>query len=271
MCGTCRNKKLPAASLIIPVTRAICPARREQVASLRIVAREGPTCRAVAPGSICPKRWGGGKWISAFAIGKQSSAGPRAASAAGVFAASHAPLIVLGTEVMPGEANDRLNLAFIEIGKQISAARPDVIIAIAPDHWVNFYLDNFPTITLGVGDELDGPPEPLMASFPHKSFAGDPAFGRFILETALSRNFEPSISYRLKLDHGICVPLWLLDLPRMPGIVPVLLNTVEPPFMSCRRFLQWGALLADAVRAYPEDLRVVILATGGLSHSSGIL
>jgi hypothetical protein len=63
--------------------------------------------------------------------------GPRAASAAGVFAASHAPMIVLGTEVMPGEANDRLNLAFIEIGKQISAACPDVIIAIAADHWVS--------------------------------------------------------------------------------------------------------------------------------------
>jgi hypothetical protein len=56
----------------------------------------------------------------------------------------------------------------------------------------------------------------------------------------------------------------------MPSIVPVLLNTVEPPFMSCRRCLQWGALLADAARSYAEDMRVVILATGGLSHSIGV-
>jgi hypothetical protein len=114
-------------------------------------------------------------------------------------AASNAPLIVLGTEVMPGEANDRLNLAFIEIGKQISAARPDVIIAIAPDHRVNFYLDNFPTITLGVGDEHDGPPEPKMASFPHKSFAGDPAFGRLFWRP---RSLENNLSQARSRPDG---------------------------------------------------------------------
>jgi hypothetical protein len=152
---------------------------------------------------------------------------------------------------MPGEANDRLNLAFIEIGKQISAARPDVIIAIAADHWVNFYLDNFPTITLGVGDEHDGPPEPPTASFPHKSFAGDPAFGRFILETAPSRNFEAPISYRL-IDDGICVPL-CCSTCRKSGHRPCAAEHRRAAIMSCRRFLQ---------RTYPEDLRV---ATGAQS------
>jgi hypothetical protein len=39
--------------------------------------------------------------------------------------------------------------------------------------------------------------------------------------------------------------------------------------ISIRRCLQWGRLLAEAIASYPRDLRVAILATGGLSHSIG--
>ena len=33
--------------------------------------------------------------------------------------------------------------------------------------------------------------------------------------------------------------------------------------------MQWGTMLAEAIRTNPEDIRVAILATGGLSHSIG--
>jgi len=31
--------------------------------------------------------------------------------------------------------------------------------------------------------------------------------------------------------------------------------------------MAWGRQLAGAIRSYPEDLRIAVLATGGLSHS----
>jgi Catalytic LigB subunit of aromatic ring-opening dioxygenase len=53
---------------------------------------------------------------------------------------------------------------------------------------------------------------------------------------------------------------------RIP-IIPVLLNTYYPPNVpSARRVLAMGRALADALKAAPQDLRVAVVASGGLSH-----
>jgi aromatic ring-opening dioxygenase catalytic subunit (LigB family) len=90
-----------------------------------------------------------------------------------------------------------------------------------------------------------------------------------MLETALARDFEPALSYRLRLDHGLCLPLSRMGLSSMPRVVPILINELEPPMLSYRRCFAWGRLLRDAIAAFPERTRVAILATGGLSHSIG--
>jgi hypothetical protein len=54
-----------------------------------------------------------------------------------------------------------------------------------------------------------------------------------------------------------------IDLP----IVPVIVNTFDPPNQPTpRRCVQLGAALRELIKAYPEDLRVGVLASGGLSH-----
>jgi hypothetical protein len=60
-----------------------------------------------------------------------------------------------------------------------------------------------------------------------------------------------------------------MGLKRLPPIVPITVNGIEPPMMSIRRCLAWGRLLRAAIESYPAPLRVAILATGGLSHSIG--
>jgi len=186
-----------------------------------------------------------------------------------VFASSHAPLIVRGwKDVKP--ANQReLTSSLTELGRRIKAARPDVLIEIAPDHWVNFFINNLPSICVGMGEEHEGPAEPWMKDCPFKKIAGHPKLANHILQTALERDFEPSVSHHLTLDHGFCIPLWRGGLDPLPPIVPIIINDLEPPYPSVRRCLQWGTLLAEAIRTYPGDIRVAILATGGLSHSIG--
>jgi hypothetical protein len=49
----------------------------------------------------------------------------------------------------------------------------------------------------------------------------------------------------------------------------MLLNSIEAPMPSLGRCLDWGRLIRKAIDSYPGDLRVAILATGGLSHSIG--
>jgi len=187
----------------------------------------------------------------------------------GVYAASHGPMIVRNWKNLAPAERENLTSAFSELGRRIKAARPDALIVISPDHWVNFFIDNLPAICVGVGEAHDGPPEPWFKEFPHRKMAGHPPLAEHVVRTALERDFEPSISYKLALDHGFCIPLWKAGLDPLPAIVPVIFNDLEPPLPSVRRCYSWGAMLAAAVASFPGKLRVGVLATGGLSHSIG--
>jgi aromatic ring-opening dioxygenase catalytic subunit (LigB family) len=169
---------------------------------------------------------------------------------AGAFAASHAPLIGRDWELLPAALRERLTTSYAQVARRLVAARPDIIVEIAPDHWTNFFIDNLPSVCIGVGAQHDGPREPFMAAFPH-------------------RTFEPSSSHRLTLDHGFCLPLWKMALDPLPAIVPLIINDLEPPMPSVARCAAWGALVAEAIASYPGDARIAILASGGLSHSIG--
>ncbi len=187
----------------------------------------------------------------------------------GAYAASHGPLIARDWHLLPQAPKTRLAAAYHELGRRVAEARPDVLIVVSPDHWVNFFINNLPSVCIGVGETHEGPPEPFLKDFPHKTLAGDPDLANHILKTALAEDFEPSVSHQMTLDHGFCIPLLRMELARMPRIIPLVINDLEPPMPSIRRCLAWGRLIAKAIASYPADLRVAILATGGLSHSIG--
>lgn len=188
---------------------------------------------------------------------------------AGAFAASHGPLLVREWDSIPQDERLRLEKAFRELGRRVTAARPDALVAVSPDHWANFFLDNYPAVCIGVGETNEGPPEPWMKAFPQREIPGHAAFAFHLLGQSLKEGFEPSLSHRLKLDHGTCIPLWRMELQKMPAIVPMLVNSIEPPMPSLARCLEWGKLLRKAIESFPGSLRIGVLATGGLSHSIG--
>lgn len=187
----------------------------------------------------------------------------------GIYAASHGPLIVRNWDVLSAPCKQAITTGFGELGRRINAAHADVLIVISPDHWVNFFMDNLPAICVGVGDLHDGPPEPWLAAFPHKQMRGHAPLAQHIAAHAFTRGFEPSVSYKLALDHGFCIPLWKANIDPLPAIIPIVFNTVEPPMPSVHRCFRWGAMLGDAIARFDADVRVAILATGGLSHSIG--
>jgi aromatic ring-opening dioxygenase catalytic subunit (LigB family) len=191
------------------------------------------------------------------------------ASFVGSFAASHGPLLIREWQAVPAAEKSRLEKAFAELGRRLRAANPDVLVVVSPDHWSNFFLDNYPAICIGVGAAHEGPPEPWMQAFAHRDIPGDAELAMHIASTALAQGFEPSISHRMKLDHGACIPLWRMGLERLPKIVPLLVNSIEPPMPSLERCYQWGTLLRCAIESYAQPLRVAVVGTGGLSHSIG--
>lgn len=191
------------------------------------------------------------------------------ASLIGVFAANHGPLMAREWEAVDEVRRNAVTAAFAEIRRRLSAAATDVLIVVSPDHWVNFFIDNLPSVCIGVGATHDGPPEPWLTGFPYENIPGHPDLALHIVHQALQSDFEPSVSHHLALDHGFCIPLWKIGLGRLPAIVPMIVNDIEPPFPSVRRCYAWGGLLARAIASYPQRLNVAILATGGMSHSIG--
>jgi 3-O-methylgallate 3,4-dioxygenase len=54
---------------------------------------------------------------------------------------------------------------------------------------------------------------------------------------------------------------------RMLPVVPIFLNTYNPPNPPLpKRCVRLGRALKDLIEAFPEDLRIGVLASGGLSH-----
>jgi hypothetical protein len=52
-----------------------------------------------------------------------------------------------------------------------------------------------------------------------------------------------------------------------PPHVPVLFNLFYPPTQpSMKRCIEFGRVLREAIEAWPQDVRVAVIASGGLSH-----
>ena len=69
------------------------------------------------------------------------------------------------------------------------------------------------------------------------------------------------------LGHAFARPLKLLLPEARSRIVPIMVNTYYPPAPSARRCVQFGQTLAGALRDYDGARRVVLVASGGLSHT----
>src|SRR5688572_27907627 len=71
------------------------------------------------------------------------------------------------------------------------------------------------------------------------------------------------------LNHGLFCPLSLLCPREGVWPTPVLAMTVgmlQSAVPSARRCYRLGQALRRAIESYPEDLKMAIIATGGLSH-----
>jgi protocatechuate 4,5-dioxygenase beta chain len=69
------------------------------------------------------------------------------------------------------------------------------------------------------------------------------------------------------IDHAVTIPLELMWPGHWPvQIVPISINTVQHPLPSMARCLKLGRAVGRAIESYPQDLRVMVVGTGGLSH-----
>ena len=172
---------------------------------------------------------------------------------------SHSPLLNL-----PGPSQDLLD----DVGSAIADARefvedydPELVVIFSPDHYNGFFYRVMPPFCIGlsangIGDygTHAGPLE-----VPENLAAG-------CAEAALGAGVDVAVSAGMDVDHGTVQPLEKLfgDATSRP-VIPIFINAIAEPLGPLRRCRALGAAVGDYVVSL--DKRVLLLGSGGLSHS----
>ncbi len=157
---------------------------------------------------------------------------------------------------------------FPPVHRWLAQARPDVAVIFYNDHGLNFFLDKMPTFAVGAAPQYRNADEGWgIPTVP--PVAGDPRLSWHLIEGLVAGDFDITTCQEMLVDHAFTIPLALL----WPGsgawpvrAVPVCINTVQYPLPSAMRCYRLGQAIGRAIESYPEDLRVVVIGTGGLSH-----
>lgn len=150
----------------------------------------------------------------------------------------------------------------------LAKTKPDVAIVIYNDHGLNFFLDKQPTFAIGAAPQYKNEDEGWgIPTIP--PFKGAPEFSWHLIESLINDEFDMVTCQEMVVDHGFTVPMQLFwpDFTYTDiATVPLVINTVQHPLPSPARCYKLGQALGKAIESFPEDLNVVILGTGGLSH-----
>lgn len=145
---------------------------------------------------------------------------------------------------------------------------PDIIINVYNDHGLNFFLDKIPTFALGCADWYQNADEGWGLK-PQAPFEGNVEFSWHIAESLIEQEFDICTCQEMLVDHGFVNPIRALygTHEKWPiKAIPLAVNTVQHPVPTALRCLKLGRALRKAIETYPEDLKVVVFGTGGMSH-----
>jgi len=150
----------------------------------------------------------------------------------------------------------------------LDRVKPDVAVIVYNDHGLNFFLNSMPTFAIGAAAEYRNEDEGWGLR-PLPPFPGDPKFSWHVIESLVADEFDITICQDLKVDHGFAVPMSLLfgGKGKWPvRTIPLEVNTVQHPLPTPARCYKLGQALGRAIESYSQDLKVVVVGTGGMSH-----
>jgi len=171
----------------------------------------------------------------------------------------------------------------------VNAAALDALIVFGDDQNESYLEDCRPAFAIYYGDTIRN------GNAQHSTYAGlpdwyirnraaffepieprdypvDGALARHLIETLSEAEFDLAASKSLRAGEGeghamAYVHRHVMDATVPIPIVPVFLNTYFPPNQpSPPRCYKLGQAVRRAIEAYPADVRIGVLASGGLSH-----
>jgi 2,3-dihydroxyphenylpropionate 1,2-dioxygenase len=177
---------------------------------------------------------------------------------------SHAPGITGRAHLAERTVTDELYGAYRTMAEDLAAAKPEVLIIVAAEHFANFFMNNMPAFAVGMAERYEGPIEdPQWLGIPRATIPGDASLSQRLIR-GMMQTVDLAYAEEWKFDHGVMVPLSFLtpryDLP----VIPVNINCQGPPLAPLHRVWALGEALRRAADGAPE--RIALIGTGGISH-----
>ena len=188
----------------------------------------------------------------------------------GSITTSHIPSI--GNAISKGLQNDPYWKPFFdgykEVHNWLDEVKPDVAVAVFNDHGLNFFLDNLPTFAVGAAPEYGTADEGWgLPTFP--AYHGYPEFSWHVIESLVRDEFDIATCQEMVVDHAFINPmrlLWPNQDPAPVKVLPISVNTVQHPLPTPNRCYNFGKAIGKAIDSFEEDVKVVLIGTGGMSH-----
>ncbi|TKC90046.1 extradiol ring-cleavage dioxygenase [Trinickia terrae] len=211
-----------------------------------------------------------GRWISYAQL--LSEVGPRYAS-----------VVTVEELVRKGRICES---ALDKLADSLANCSPDVVVIVGDDQAELFGPENQPAIALYHGARMtmldkfgdEGSPEWVremgrgyLMDRRH-SIPASPELAGWMIGSMVDDGIDVAAVGELKdpaagFGHAYGFVVKRLFRGREIPVVPVLLNTYFPPNVpTAARCLKIGAAIGAAVKSFPSDIRVAIIASGGLSH-----
>lgn len=177
--------------------------------------------------------------------------------------------------------------AMDRLKQEIAAAKLDALIVLGDDQYELFHDEHMPAIGIYYGETIRNaaqPPSPPEDWYKRAQmrrrepgapveYPCQPQLARYLIEGLVGREFDVSAVAGLPKDqheghaYSFMHYRYLKGASPVVPMIPVFINTYNPPNPPTpRRCVRFGAALKDLIAAYPEDIRVGVIASGGLSH-----
>lgn len=182
---------------------------------------------------------------------------------------SHVPGALGWPDAPPADQCERLTAIHETLRERLEAAKPDIIVAFLDDHFENHFRNLLPSLGVGIADSHVGPAEYMMEALrfdEQHAIPSDPEMAESLLRELVHRGFDAARMGAIEYGNNLMMPLRFIQPTFDMPVVPVYINVFSPPLMPYWRAYDLGLAVRAAIEAMPDDRRVFLLATGGLSH-----